>query len=39
MSLLLLTRLLSSRSLEVSVLNRDAEHTDFDLDPLLVSRE
>jgi len=39
MSWLLLTRLLYSRGLEVSLLNRDAEHTDFDLDLLLIFRE
>jgi hypothetical protein len=38
MSWLLLTRLLSFRDLlEVSLLNRDAEHTDFDLDLLVTS--
>jgi len=39
MSWFLLTRSLSAKGLEVSVLNRDAEHTDFDLDLLLTLRE
>jgi hypothetical protein len=38
MSLLLLTRLLSYRDLEVSLLNRDGEHTNFDLDLFLIFR-
>jgi hypothetical protein len=37
-SLLLLTRSLSYRGLEVSLLNRNAEYTDMHLDLLLIFR-